>query len=1124
MKFFTLLFMLFFLFPAFIANAQEEEEEQQELEQQELTPVPAEPPAEVPFYIELDIRTSTLQELAAWARDLGLSDGGTREQLASRLRAFYGITAGGAAPVQQRIITIESAKTTEYFTVEVIEEEYARLTGDVIISLRDGNALHRVMAHEILYNRTRNVLTATGDVEYIREEGNSTETFRGQTITVNLEDWSSIFMDGVSERAVSGNASTYRFAGTIISRNPEGATVLTGAEITNPASEEVFWSLTASRLWLLPGNDWAILNAVLWVGNIPLLYVPAFYYPADQLIFHPVMGYRSRDGTYLQTTTYVLGPPRATVVSESSLSTIFGGGADGGSLVREGIFLRTTGERRVDHSSINMTLLADAYVNLGFYLGTDLTLPAWRAFGSTTVSAGLGLTRDIFQAGGAFTPFPNHDGESRWNSTNIFSVDFPFRYRLNAKGSIIIPNGTLNWELPFYSDPYTDRDFLRRAEAQDWLGMLRDWNAPDPIDTTLISSFDWRISGSYNPRFPDLAPYINSISISNFSSNLLFNERVSRQYQGPTAPPNPGRAFFFPNRFTLFSASGAIAGAPFTFGGAPTATPAPEGPAPGDTLLPDLPIPPWEVPEDDSVRAAIRSEQDIFILSPPVLAQTFTLPSIGGPRLSIDYRLSPTAASELQFRSTADNWTEPQDINWGEVSTVLSRFRGDGSIGFNLAHTGGGAYSGALRLSGTGSWQDFSYLNENAEEFSTGGRTDPARISTARNRAYNETFFTSSWDFTGTVRPLFGNPVWSNSNFQYSLRGLLARTNVDVTGADPEWDWVFGKWDSTDISAHQISANAAANIRDNNQTLSISAVIPPRDPSVSANATIRAGISETSLRGRVQLPTEEVERVIEPIHFNETLRFTTRSNFRQNIVYDPELGEFTSFTSNLTYEGLTASYTANYSLPWRYNLMGNISPGAPDGWVQLPDRSFNPQEFRVAYNRTITENNFWDGRMSLSFNFTSSLALDLQRYTNSRLATSIRMNLGITNFLTFSLSTNSENVVMFKYLQGLPFFNLPTRLYPGQESNIFVDLLNSFRFDNDDLRRRSGFKMKGLDLSLIHHLGDWNARLTMNLAPHLPAGSTNYRFSSDITFLVQWVPISELSTQIDYIGESLWIR
>lgn len=173
----------------------------------ETEPVPD--PAEA-LVLDMDIRTSTLMELAYWCRELGLSDGGTREELVRRLRDYYRLTPESEAVPEGRIITIESARSTEYFTLEAVNEEYARLVGDVMISLKEGETVHRIKAWEILFNRTRNILSASGGVEYVKEDGTTRETFRGESITVDLDNWSGVFMDGVSEHAAATGETAYQ--------------------------------------------------------------------------------------------------------------------------------------------------------------------------------------------------------------------------------------------------------------------------------------------------------------------------------------------------------------------------------------------------------------------------------------------------------------------------------------------------------------------------------------------------------------------------------------------------------------------------------------------------------------------------------------------------------------------------------------------------------------------------------------------------------------------------------------------------------------------------------------------------------------------------------------------------
>jgi len=1003
----------------------------------------------------------------------------------------------------------------------VVDEEYARLKGDVIISLKDGATVHRIKAWEILYNRTRNVMTATGNVEYTKEEGTTIETFRGESITVNLDNWSSIFMDGSSQKSAVGKSSTFMFSGTVISRNNEGATVLSGADITNPANEEAYWSLHASKLWLLPGNDWAILNAVLKVGNIPLLYLPVFFYPADEIVFHPVLGYRSREGTFLQTTTYLLGRPKSSGSSENSITGIFGGDSDNGEKVREGVFLRTTEGKTVTPSATQFSVLLDAYVNMGAYMGTELTLPAQGIFGSTALSAGLGLTRDIFVNGANYSPFRDSRGESSWNSSRFFFMDVPLRYRLFLHSSFNVKDGSLFFEIPFYSDPYVNRDFMRRTEVLDWLSMLREGlSAPAAVSDASINSYEWKLSGAFNPKISNPTPLVSSFSVSNLSSILLFNQRNSRNYSGPSSPPNPGRAFFFPNRFTILSISAALAGTPLQTGSASQSeTESKTEPPPGDALLPDLPISPWGKAEqvDEADDTYSKAASGVYDFSPPVLSQKFSLPATGGAQFTVDYRLAPATATELQFRSS--NWRESKDINWGEVSSVISSLRSDANLGFSLNHTGGGAYASSLRFSGTGSWQDYFYLNRWADEFST-----PQAVKAARDRAYKETYFTSSWDFSTSFKPLLYDSVWSASSLQYSLRGLLGKTSVDTTGDSPVWNWALGDWNKTDIGAHQLTANLAARIKDNNQNLTVSAVLPPRDSVFSANAVFRAWITETSVRNSISFPLESDKRKIEPIYFTETFRFT-KGSLQQYVVFDPVINEYTTLTTSLSLPsyGLTTSFSAVYAQPYRYNYNGSVDNGRPNGWIQMRDKSLNPNEFKLGYNKTFAQESLWENRLSFSLSLNTSLSFDLQRYTNSKFSLGLGLKTRITNFLDLDFSTSSENVVIFRYFKGLPIFNLPSQIYQG-ETNLFVDLLNSFRFDNDNLRRQSGFKMKALNVSLIHHLGDWNARLTVGMAPYLPEGSRNYRFSNDVSFLIQWVPIGEIKTQIDYSKDILTVK
>jgi hypothetical protein len=1092
--------------------------------------------------IEMDIRSSTLRELAAWCRTLGLSEGGGREDLAGRLRNHYQLGAGSAGRESggQRIV-IESARSTEYFTLDVVDEEYARLRGNVIISLKDDAASHRISAQEILYNRSRNQVTARGKVSYVKEEGDTIETFRGESITVNLDSWATVLTEGISERALSGEETTYRFAGTVISRSEEEVTILKDAKITNASTADSYWSLNATKLWLLPGSDFALRNAVIKVGEIPLFYIPFFYYPADEVIFHPVLGYRSREGNFFQTTTYILGRPKSDDIKESSFTKILGSGA-GMEKERQGIFLRSTGKKQMNPSQTSLKMLFDIYANLGGYFGAEAAIPQVGIFKDLAFSGGLGLTRDVMpvsQGGVAgFTPFPNNDGKSEWNSSRLFSWTIPLRYRFKITGSLSGKGGSLSWDLPYYSDPFVDRDFLDRSESMDWIRVIQEGASvnEEDADETLLGAYEWRLNGRISLSPPKiLSPYLTTLSLSNLSSTFMFNYRDSQKYRTEGNTYSPSRQFYFPDKLTILSLGLNLGGTPLTlrsgnFRPAEPAAAAPELEDPFEGI--GTPRSPWEEMEEEDG----DQQKDPWDLRPPALAQRFELAQVGGPQFSVDYRINPAAVSELQFRTGTNHaagryhWAEAEDVDWGDVSSILSTVRGDANTSLNLSDPAG-MYSNVFTLSTSGAYQGYLYANREAEEFN-GSSTNELR--NALSRVYNANFFTTNYDNVATLKPLYWDPVWGNSNLSYSFKGLLAKSEFDpnsipqssaalpddIWDADPHYEIKYGAWDKEKLDSHQFSANLNANVMDMIQNFTLAMALPPKDSTLSGNLTTRIWFTEFNLSMQVLEPWKE-ERKVEPLHFTGTIKFGDQGFLRQYMVYNSKDREYRTLTTTLNYWGFTAGFTAIHGVPYEFVYDPNATTG--NGWVQQGTADLHPQEIRFGFNKSLPSTVFWRDRLTLSLNANTNLLIDLQRYTYSKFDATMRLNLEIKNVLDLSFSATSENAVIYRYLRDIPAFQLP--IPSVGEQNIFKDLFNSFRFDDDDLRTESGFKLKSLNFSATHHMGDWNATLALTLAPYLdqPAGGIpSYKFNTQFSFLVQWLPINEIKSEIT-IDKDKWI-
>ena len=86
-----------------------------------------------------------------------------------------------------------------------------------------------------------------------------------------------------------------------------------------------------------------------------------------------------------------------------------------------------------------------------------------------------------------------------------------------------------------------------------------------------------------------------------------------------------------------------------------------------------------------------------------------------------------------------------------------------------------------------------------------------------------------------------------------------------------------------------------------------------------------------------------------------------------------------------------------------------------------------------------------------------------------------------------------------------------------------MDLINGFRFDDEELRKSSGFKLKSLEITMMHDLHDWDFKCRFKVEPRLVTESGNkkhYDFSPYFSLSVVWRPMDSFKTKIeDKYGE-----
>jgi hypothetical protein len=168
--------------------------------------------------------------------------------------------------------------------------------------------------------------------------------------------------------------------------------------------------------------------------------------------------------------------------------------------------------------------------------------------------------------------------------------------------------------------------------------------------------------------------------------------------------------------------------------------------------------------------------------------------------------------------------------------------------------------------------------------------------------------------------------------------------------------------------------------------------------------------------------------------------------------------------------------------------------------------------------------NLWNNRLSFSIDVGTDINFDLQRYTYSSLDFDLGITVNIKDILDISFRTQSSNSVMYRYVQDLPFFSLPVTI--SGEPNIFIDLINSFRFDDESKRRSSGFKLRELALDITHYMGDWDLNFNIAITPYLDQSKIpfSYKFNPEISFMVSWIPISAIKSEVKYDKDMFNIR
>jgi len=237
------------------------------------------------------------------------------------------------------------------------------------------------------------------------------------------------------------------------------------------------------------------------------------------------------------------------------------------------------------------------------------------------------------------------------------------------------------------------------------------------------------------------------------------------------------------------------------------------------------------------------------------------------------------------------------------------------------------------------------------------------------------------------------------------------------------------------------------------------------------------------------------------------------------MVINPENDiEVTTIRTSLSIKNFRMEFLAAHVAGYEFDFP---TPTTPGGWMQTGEPALFPSTLTFTYGHSFSNMELFNNNLILSLNMNTSLKFDLMRHTNSSFDISFGLSLDIPGILKLELSASSVNNVIWRYFKGIPGFEYLTRMYPeGRQNNLFLDLLDSFSLFNGDKLRSTGFKMRSLNLTASHFLGDWTATFNLSLYPHRNTAIQRFEIIADISFLVKWTPISEIKTDIGYDGKT----
>ena len=1059
---------------------------------------------------------------------------------------------------QKTVITIMNALKSGNKKDEKNGDDLLTFEGNVQISVEKGGTKSVISADKVSYNRAREMLFAEGAVKLEQTEASgASQTISADSLLLNTQTLEGVFDNSRVVKAESNainlpSGSKITVASDLFARDDSGAISFKNGSLTFCDEEEnPHWRIKASRIWLLPGNEFAFLNALVYVGPVPVMYLPAFYYPKDELIFNPVFGYRNRAGYYFQTTTYLFGrkPLDTSSTSQSSEKKEDDILGDYFSLIkptklmdqkREGLIMHNLDTEYKGDTSNYLKVLLDYYTNLGVSTGLAGAFKGADKIPAIEASAILGFSNTVFQdkQSSYWHRFGN-SGTVYKDESDFMGFHLPFRYKGNFKVNGSFPF-SYSLSIPIYSDPFFNYDFGDRSETMDWFSYLL--NNPNMENTTKtedekreaaeINSFNWDSNASYTVPLPEIVkPFVNSLSITSFNSSIAFSEAAAtfsdltpKEISDGWSTFTPSRKFFYPSTVTPLKTGIKVSGTIFS-----TSITRDKTKKTDKTLAMELASPAFDEEEEaegeKTEEAESQEEQDSILFPDSVLPDlAFSLPSQSSFTpfsYSLDYSFSPDFSSQITYAS--EPLATSKDFDFKNPKASYFQVKAPVTLNSNLSFYDS-FFSITNNLTYERYYQKHPFILDQASTNlgrSNGGYSESEKKNLILSD-YKASYMKLYGSNSVTLKPLVYFKHFKETSFSWNTNVNWLRTEFIGDSENPEWDYLTVDWtDKDSITSHNLSATLAANEFNERfkQSLTLTATLPPQVDKYYGTLnltfpyvtmTAETGISKKSSNDDTW-QKEPFRQSMSVSIFNSKLKFTESYN------YNMEDWRHEDLKLALSYEGLQAAYTMRYTTTYdfdgdKYNPDGTIASYGK-GWVANKEKEFVPYSLSLAYTSSGKKYKKWKNRIEITPGLSTSISYDFVRPTQSYFVFTPSVTFRLNKMFYVKFAAESRNDVIYRYFQSAA--GQAGRI-PG-ETNPIIDLINGFRFDNEGLRKSSGFKLKSFIIQMTHELHDWDFNMKFKISPRLitnSAGKKYYDFSPFFSLSVVWRPMDSIKTKI----------